>query len=182
MKILNAGDHPLSNADVLDWVARKKAQHERDDAEEKAQGHKRSERPKNFMRVLERTERELSSDKYPYKKNPSAYAGDGRSTAFKEFALEVERVIQDALDAEWKDRLAGMPATQIEKEFEPVQERKCLTHPELLVIYNHAPICVEMLQPMIEAVEERFTPEEQQLIVDVIVKHLRCDENGKAEP
>lgn len=182
MKILNAGDHPLSNADVLDWVARKRAQYAREDAEEKAEGHKRSERSKNFLRILDRTERELTSEKYPYSKNPSAYAGDARSTAFREFALEVERVIQDALEAEWKDRLAGMTAAQIEKEFEPVQERKCLTQPELLVIYNHAPTCVEMLQPMIEAVEERFSPEEQQLMVDVIVERLRCDENGTKEP
>jgi hypothetical protein len=33
-----------------------------------------------------------------------------------------------------------------------------------------------MLQPMIESVEERFSPEEQQTMVEIVVKHLRKDE------
>ena len=69
-----------------------------------------------------------------------------------------------------------MSKEQIDKEFAAEQEKKCLTEPELLMIYNHAPICVEMLQPMIENVEERFTPEEQEMLVEVIIKTLRPDQ------
>jgi hypothetical protein len=176
MKILDAGDHPLSNADVLDWVKRKRAQHEKENVEDKTQGLKPGGRPKNFMRMLQRTERELSANHYPYAKNPSAYEGDARRASFRKVAMEIETVIQDSLEEEWKDRLPQMTQEQMDKTYEPVQEKKCLTVPELLMIFNHAPVCVEMLQPMIESVEERFTPEEQQAIIDVIVKNLRCDE------
>jgi hypothetical protein len=189
MKVLDAGDHPLSNADVLDWVQRKRAQHAREDAEDKEQNvphhsgkdhhHKHdisNSRPKNFMRMLERTERELTSERYPYAKNPSAYSGDVRRDAFQAFALEIENTTQDTLESEWRDRLKDMTPEQIEKTYEPQQERKCLTATELLMLYNHAPTCVEMLQPMIESVEERFSPEEQQTMVDTVIKHLRKDE------
>jgi hypothetical protein len=189
MKVLDAGDHPLSNADVLDWVQRKRAQHAREDAEDKAHTdsqhpkkdhhHKHDTsngRPKNFMRMLQRTERELTSDRYPYAKNPSAYGGDARRDVFQAFALEIENTAQDTLEGEWQDRLKDMTPEQVEKTYEPQQERKCLTATELLMLYNHAPTCVEMLQPMIESVEERFSPEEQQTMVEIVVKHLRKDE------
>lgn len=185
MKVLDAGDHPLSNADVLDWVKRKRAQHAAEDAEDKARNSKGSSssstmsptlRPKNFMRMLDRTERELASDKYPYTKNPSAYSGEARKVAFQKFALEAENVIQDALQEEWRERARGMTKEELDKKFEPVQEMKCLTEPEMLMIYNHAPACVEMLQPMIENAEERFTAEEQQMLVDVVMRTLRPDE------
>ena len=44
------------------------------------------------------------------------------------------------------------------------------------MIYTHAPTCVEMLQPMIENVEERFTAEEQELLVEVIIQTFRPDQ------
>lgn len=176
MKILDAGDHPLSNADVLDWIKRKRTQHSTEDAEDKKKGVKPAPRPANFMKALRRHERELMTDNYPYVKNPSAYEGTARRTQFEKFVLEAENVVQDHLEAEWKDRLAGMTKEQVEKEFAPEQEKKCLTEPELLMIYNHAPMCTEMLQPMIENVEERFTTEEQDLLVEVIIKTLRPDQ------
>lgn len=176
MKVLNAGDHALSNADVLDWVKRKRAQHAAEDAEDKQKKQKPFVRPNNFMRVLDRTERELGSNKYPYSKNPNAYAGDARKTAFQRFALEVENVVQDALQEQWKEKLQTMTKEQIDKEFEPEQEKKCLAESEMLMIYNYAPTCVEILQPMLESVEERFTAEEQEAIVGVVMRVLRCDE------
>lgn len=176
MKVLNAGDHPLSNADVQDWAKRKRAQHLEEDAEDKSRGVKLAPRPKNFMNALKRLERELSSDKYPYTKNPSVYKGESRKSQFQEFVLAAENAIQDHLEAEWADRLAGMSKTQVDKEFAAEQEKKCLSEPEMLMIYNYAPTCVDMLQPMIENVEERFTEEERQLLVDVVVRILRADE------
>jgi hypothetical protein len=176
MKVLDAGDHPLSNADVLDWVKRKRAQHSTEDAEDQSRGAQPCARPANFTRMLDRTERELSSDKYPYAKNPSAYAGTGRKTALERFALEVENVVQEALQEAWRERLRGMTREDVERTFADEQERKCLTEPEMLMVYNYAPQCVEMLQPMLENVEDRFTPEEQQMIVDVVMRVLRADE------
>jgi hypothetical protein len=176
MKILDAGDAPLSNADVLDWLKRKRAQHETEDEEDKAKGLKPSERPKNFIKALNRTERELSSDKYPYVANPTAYEGDARRTQFQKFVQEADEVIQTQLLEEWADALQTMSQEQVEKEFHPVQDMKNLTEPELLMIYNIAPTCVEMLQPIVENVEDRFTAEEQQVLVDVIMRVLRPDE------
>ncbi|KAF1825540.1 uncharacterized protein K489DRAFT_368680 [Dissoconium aciculare CBS 342.82] len=191
MKVLDAGDHPFSNADVLDWIQRKRAQHTREDAEDKASAaaqpssnkkdkhdkhDKTNPRPKNFMRMLERTERELTSNRYPYAANPSSYTGDARRDVFQAFALELENTMQDSLESEWSEKLKDMTPEQIEKLYEPQQERKCLTATELLMLYNHAPTCVEMLQPMIESVEERFSAEEQATMVEIVVKHLRKDE------
>lgn len=176
MKILDAGDAPLSNADVLDWLKRKRVQHETEDEEDKAKGVKPAERPKNFMRALDRTERELTSDKYPYVANPSAYEGNARSTQFRKFVQEADDALQTQLLEEWRERLQTMSQEQVDKEFHPVQDMKNLTEPELLMIYNIAPTCVEMLQPIVENVEDRFSPEEQQLIVDVIMRVLRPDE------
>ncbi|GIZ42331.1 hypothetical protein CKM354_000560600 [Cercospora kikuchii] len=181
MKILDAGDSPLSNADVLDWVERKRAQHAAEDDDDKAKGQKPAIRPKNFMRVLDRTERELKSSNYPYIRNPTAYSGDARSTAFQKFARDAEDAMQSSLEAEWHERLQSMPKEQFEKEFELEQEKKCLTEPEMLMIYNYAPQCVEMLQPMIENVEDRFTADEQQVLVELISRNLRPDETPQEE-
>jgi hypothetical protein len=180
MKILDAGDTPLSNADVLDWAKRKRAQHAAEDAEDTSRGLKPSERPSNFMKALTRVERELSSDRYPYTANPSAYAGGARSSAFQTFVREVDDVIQEGLLNEWKDRMQEMGKEQIEKEFLPLQEKKNLTEPELLVIYNLAPACVEQLQSMVENSEERFSVEECEAIVEIIMKVLRPDEKKMA--
>ena len=181
MKILDAGDHMLSNADILDWIRLKRVQHEREDVQDASRGVSLTPRSKNFMTALSRHERELTSTTYPYTKNPSVYSGENRTAAFEKFALEVENVVQGHLEDQWRDRLLGMSKEQIDREYAPVQETKCLTEPELLVIFNHAPTCVEMLQPMIESVDDRFTAEEQQLIVDVIVRRLRCDEKQADE-
>ncbi|KAF2215931.1 hypothetical protein CERZMDRAFT_94318 [Cercospora zeae-maydis SCOH1-5] len=182
MKILDAGDSPLSNADVLDWLERKRAQHAAEDAEDKAKGQKPAARPKNFMRVLDRTERELKSNNYPYVKNPRAYNGDARSTAFQRFACEAEDAMQTSLEADWRERLQNMTKEQFEKEFEQEQEKKCLTEPEMLTIYNYAPQCVEMLQPMIENVEDRFTADEQQVLVADDTVDQQTGRNKPQEP
>ncbi|EME46060.1 hypothetical protein DOTSEDRAFT_78463 [Dothistroma septosporum NZE10] len=184
MKILDAGDHSLSNADVLDWIKRKRSQHETEDAEELAanvKGAKPTPRPKNFITALIRHERELTSPRYPYTKNFGAYAGDARNKQFKNFCQDSENAIQDSLEAEWKDRLDSMTKEQIDRDFAVEQDKKCLTEPELLMLYNHAPVHTELLQPMIENVEERFSAEEQALLIDVIWRTLRVNEQRLVE-
>ncbi|KAK4626804.1 hypothetical protein CLAFUW4_04379 [Fulvia fulva] len=184
MKILDAGDHPLSNADVLDWIKRKRAQHETEDAEEtaaKGKGAKATPRPKNFITALNRHERELNSPRYPYAKNVGAYAGDARDKQFKKFCQEAENVIQDNLEAEWKEKLSTMNKEQVEKGLAIEQDKKCLTEPELLMLYNHAPVHAELLQPMIENVEDRFSAKEQALLIDVIWRTLRVNEQRPVE-
>jgi DNA-directed RNA polymerase subunit F len=93
---------------------------------------------------------------------------------------EVDEAIQEGLLEEWKERLEGMSKEQIEKELLPLQEKKNLTEPELLVIYNLAPTCVEQVQSMVENSEERFSMEECQAILDVILRVLRPDEKRLA--
>ena len=181
MKIVNGGDHPLSNADVLDWIQRKRAQHRREDADDTARGIPPASRPNLFMTALTRHERELRSTKYPYTRNPSVYVGEKRIKAFKNFALELENVLQDHLEEQWRERLRDMTKDQIDHDYAPLQDMKCLTDPELLSIFNHAPTSVEVLQPMIESVDDRFTADEQQIIIDMIVRRLRCDEQHKTD-
>ena len=50
------------------------------------------------------------------------------------------------------------------------------------MIHNHAPSCLDMLQPMIEWVEERFTDEEQLVLFECVREVFRVDElKRKAE-
>lgn len=179
MKILDAGDHPLSNADVLDWISRKRAQHKTEDAADKklhGKNYKPAPRPKNFLTALTRTERELSSSKYPYTANPTTYAGaKNREEKFKAFALEVEEKMMDSLEnGGWEEGRKWE-----EEEFKKLQEMKCLSEMELLMVFNLAPTCAEMLGAAVEGVEERFTTEEQGVLLEIVQRCLRVDEGKK---
>lgn len=172
MKILDAGTENLSNQDVLQWIKRKREQHAAEDAEDKKKGNRLSKRPQNFLQGLERHERELTSTKYPYKRNPSAY--DGTYAAMERFdALLAERI---AVPLEENYRGQGMSVEQLEKTLGREQEEKSLTETEHLMIMNLAPTSVEQLQPMIENADDRFTAEELQLIVDTVVEVYRPEE------
>ncbi|KAK3086982.1 hypothetical protein LTR53_019931, partial [Teratosphaeriaceae sp. CCFEE 6253] len=71
---------------------------------------------------------------------------------------------------------AGLSVEEVEKELGKEQEAKGLTETEHLMLMNHAPKCVEQLVPMVEGCEERFTGEEQQVIVDAVTECYRVDE------
>lgn len=176
-KILNL-DHVFSNAEVLQWTEQKRAQHAREDAEDRAAGITPKPRPANFMRMLEKTERHLTSDAYPYVKNPSAYKGDNQHDSVHKFSDAKFDRIQKPIFERYKEaiRKGLMSTDEAKQKMGAEQEKKELTETELLMVCNHAPTCVEMLEPMIEEVEERFTKEELQIIVDCINEVLRADE------
>lgn len=181
MKVLDAGTEPMSNVDVLNWMKDKRKQHAEEDAADKKKGKKPSPRPENFMRSLKKHETALKSNDYPYTKNPTAYAGkDGAVDAMTKFDTMITEKICFSLEDKYRGK--GMTIEELDKTLGKEQEEKSLTEPEHLMIMNLAPQCVEMLQPMIENVQDRFTAEEQQIIVDCIIECYRCDEvKAKAE-
>ncbi|KXL49448.1 hypothetical protein M433DRAFT_8852 [Acidomyces richmondensis BFW] len=172
MKILDAGTTLLSNADVLHWIQAKRAQHAREDAADKARGIAPTARPSNYLSALKKHERELTSPKYPYRNCPAAYAPDYEGMRRFE-NLFVERIIEPLGD---KYRGKGMSAAELDKTLGKEQEMKSLTETEMLVVYNLAPRCMELLQPMIENCEERFTSEEQERIVECVMEAYRYGE------
>ena len=177
MKILDL-DHQMSNADVLNWMQQKRDQHKREDEEDRAAGITPTPRPANFMKMLDKTERHLTSDAYPYVNNPSAYKGDNTDISIHKFGdIRFER-IQNPIYEKYKDaiRKGLMSNAEAKEKMGAEMEAKEITEPELLMIHNHAPKTVEMLEPMLEEVEERFTKEELQIIVDCIGEVYRADE------
>ena len=194
MKVLDL-DHHMSNAEVKDWIKRKREQHAREDAEDKKADLHCTPRPQNFLDALDKHERHLKSDAYPYEKNPSAYDGRNADTSLQAFGKAYMDGIQVPLGQKYKElvreRLTKLKETkegedyeksrkdvikQAQKDLEVEQDRKDITETELLMIHNHAPTCVEMLQPMLENVEDRFTLEEQEIMVQCVKDVYRVDE------
>lgn len=174
MKIIDAGSEPMSNEDVLEFIKAKTQQYKDDDAQDKADGIPIKPRPKNLLIALEKHKRELESDKYPYTRNPKAY--DGSYDSMKEFDDLVMKWIILPCTAKYTNK--GFKAEEIDAKLGKDHEMKSLTEMELLQIHNHAPQCAEMLQPMIENWEERFSPEEMDLIVKAIMQAYRKEEPG----
>ncbi|KAF2480134.1 hypothetical protein BDY17DRAFT_303286 [Neohortaea acidophila] len=177
MKVKDAG-HVMSNAEVAHWISQKRAQHAREDAQDKASGARPTPRPPNFLKSLEKHERHLSSDAYPYEQNPSAYKGDNSDKSIAKFQAEHMSRIQEPLAAKYKDavRKKELSVREAQVKLEMEQEKKELTEAELLMIHNHAPTSAEQLQPMIESVDDRFTPQELEVLLDIILKVFRVDQ------
>ena len=181
-EILDAGSVQLSNADVLDWIARKRSQHASEAAEDKAAGLKKTFLPDNYQRALRKHERELSSRKYPYTDNPGAYKGPDRMQAADVFMTRMDEKIVAPLQEGWKEEIAkkgrdgARSKEEVLREFDWVHEMKGLTRTEHLVIYNLAPQCMETLQNIIVDHEERFTEDEMAKILEVVNEVYRCGE------
>lgn len=177
MKVKDAG-HVMSNAEVAHWISQKRAQHAREDAQDKATGARPSARPANFLRSLEKHERHLKSDAYPYEQNPSAYAGDNSDKSIAKFLEEHMSRIQEPLAAKYKQAVQKkeLSVREAQVKLEMEQEKKELTEAELLMIHNHAPTSAEQLQPMIESVDDRFTQQELEMLLDIILKVFRADQ------
>lgn len=173
-----ASDHYLSNAEVLHWVRLKRLQHTREDAEDLANNAPAMERPENFLNILERTERHLTSDAYPYEKNPSAYKGTNQDKAVAKFEAALTKAVHVPLKNSYLEKLrqGQVAAKKAAEELKVEQDKKELSEAEMLMVFNHAPTCVDMLQPMIEQVEIRFTLEEQEAVIGCIKEVLRPDE------
>ena len=180
MKILDL-DHVMSNAEVLEWTKRKRAQHDREDEQDRTKGINLTHRPKNLIESIEKHERHLTSDAYPYVKNPTAYNGaENQSLSQKKFSDATMEKIQVPIYEKYKDmiRKKQLSVKKAQDDMGEEQEKKELTETELLMIHNHAPTCVEMLQPMIENIDERFTVEEQEVLVECVKEVYRVDEMG----
>ncbi|KAK0948086.1 hypothetical protein LTR29_000610 [Friedmanniomyces endolithicus] len=181
MKILDAGTQPLSNQDVLTWVASKRAQHTAENSTTKGKGKGKDQQPSthpsNFLASLTKHERELKDPKkYPYVNNPTAY--NGTFDAMRKFdELLLER-IYIPLEDKYRETTT-MTAEEAGKALGKEQDEKTLTETEQLMLFNHAPQGVEQLQPMLENCEERFTAEEQQVLVDCVMEVYRGDEMGR---
>ncbi|KAI7115271.1 hypothetical protein D0869_12627 [Hortaea werneckii] len=182
MKVLDAGTETLSNADVLNWIKEKRKQIAEEDKADKKSGKKPSHRPANFLSALTKHERELDSGKYPFHKNPEVYGNYNGLNEFEEKVMEtIVKPFTETRMRELKEQ--GVSDQEIEITLEKEQEAKLLTETEQLMVYNHAPQCVEMLQPMVENIEDRLTAEEQEAMVQVIMEVYRKQEAsaGSAE-
>ncbi|KAK3708021.1 hypothetical protein LTR37_011714 [Vermiconidia calcicola] len=177
MKVLDM-NHQMSNAEVLHFVKKKRQQHDQEDSEARAQGATPAPRPENFLNALEKHERHLTSDAYPYVKNPSAYEGKNQDASQAKFGDAHMEKVQAPLFESYKEKIRQKLLTvkEAQDKLGADQDKKELTETELLMIHNHAPTCVEMLQPMIEEVDDRFTAEELEAIVECIKEVYRVDE------
>ena len=176
--ILDPGTVRLSNADVLHWLAQKKAQNAADAAADKAAGRKKAFLPDNYQRALRKHDRELSSRKYPYADNPGAYAGDNRIASMRVFVERLDERILRGLEEKYRESIKSGEKSEAAalKALEREQEAKGLTETELLQIYNLAPQAVEILQNIVVDWEERFTAEEMEAVVQTVGEVFRCGE------
>lgn len=158
----------MSNAEVLRWLQQKRAQYASEDAQ----------RPEDLLKSLERHERHLSSAAYPYQKNPSVYLDGKAEGAIHRFAEEhFKRIQQPLVDKYGRAiREKTMSKAAAQRKIKAEQDRKELSEAEMLMVYNLAPTCVELLQPCIEEVENRFTADELETLVDIIKQVFRADE------
>ena len=168
--ILDPGTVRLSNADVLHWLAQKKAQNAADAAADKAAGRKKAFLPDNYQRALRKHGRELSSRKYPY--------ADNRSASMRVFVERLDERILGGLEEKYRESIKSGEKSEAQalKALEREQEAKGLTETELLQIYNLAPQAVEILQNIVVDWEERFTAEEMEVVVQTVGEVFRCGE------
>lgn len=192
----------VSNAEVLNFIKAKKTEYKQQDSEDAKAGRKGLSRPKTVIRSLDQHQEHLESEHYPYASNPSVYGKAGMTktltgaskpdnqarsdvAAESKFSkLFAEQIILPTVKtriAAKKTRL-GRDLSPEEKEtiINDVDNQRYFSETERLMVINHAPTCLETLQPMIDSIEERYTEEEQALIVDAIQQAFRPDQ-PKAE-
>ncbi|WPH00221.1 Hypothetical protein R9X50_00304400 [Acrodontium crateriforme] len=175
MKILDAGSAAMSNMEVLLWIEEKRAQHSAEDAEARAAKAKPRPRPKNFMDALKKHQRVLKSKQYPYDQNPDAYSNKtDKYASMRQLDEKICEEIIYPLEEGYKGN--GMKSDELEASLGKEQEAKELTETEHLMIHNLAPKCLEQFQPIIENLDERYTAEEQEKIVEAINSVYRCNE------
>lgn len=80
----------------------------------------------------------------------------------------------------------GEYAVKLMQKMSELDKEKQLTKTELLMLINHRPASREMLLPMVEDIESRFSEEEQEWIVEQVVEVLgqpgaTAEEDGQAE-
>lgn len=170
--ILDAGTVQLSNADVLQWVRAKRAQHVEEDEADKAAGRPKVKRPAKFMNSLRKHERELTDSKYPYAANSGAYEGIQRTKSIKVFLERCDEEICYPLEEKYIRKAFNVK--QLKATLGKIHEKKTFTTSELMMIQNLAPENVSMLEMVVEGWEHRFSAEEMEKIAQVINEVFRC--------
>ena len=171
MKVLNAGTEPVANSEVLQWIKDTKARHAAEDAEDKAAGIAVTKRPKNFISAITKHERELADPKYPYTKNPKAYAN---WEAMEAFDQRMVVLVINPCSEKYKGQ--GLTRKEVDEQLGGEQEMKSLTETEHLMIHNLAPQSAEQLSTVLENCYDRYTAEELELIVQAINETYRKEE------
>ncbi|KAK5175449.1 uncharacterized protein LTR77_000588 [Saxophila tyrrhenica] len=182
VQILRVEGH-LPNAEVLHHITTTRARHARED-DAAPDGKKVHARPANFLASLDKHERHLQSPHYPYLKNPSVYGTPfSQSKALRKLSALHMRRIQHPLYEDYMGKVqrGEINADRARKKLERLQERKELTDTEWLMIVNHAPVVLELLQPMVEDCDERFTEEEREILLQCVKDVLRKDEGKRGE-
>lgn len=173
----------VGSMEALQIMADIRKRHAEEDEEEKANlkaGEVFVPRPAKLYKTLEKHERHLNRDVYPHSndKNNSIYADFDRDStikAFEEaFLAKVHQPVVDYYIQKKKNK--EMTYAEAKEEMDTVMDKKCLEEIEILNIHNIAPKEMEPLQTMIEEWEDRFTLEDMQLILDVVMEVLRPDE------
>jgi hypothetical protein len=179
VKVLEVEGH-LTNAEVLQFIASKRLQHTREDGEDSNDGKENDRsRPQRFMKSLAKHERHLIPDSYPYTKNPSAYGSQLEKTHQQLLDLHMERIQKPIFESYMARALAKeSTGAELKAQMQAELDRKELTETEWLMIANHAPTTTEMLHPMIEQCDERYTQEELGVLVQAIKDTYRKDEYG----
>lgn len=170
--ILDAGSVQLSNADVLHWIRTTRERQAKEDADLKAAGRARIDRPARYVNSLRKHERELTSKKMPYADNPGAYQGQNRNASLMMFVEKCDEDIAYPLEAEYKDK--SFTLAQLRQALGKKYEDKAFTPTELLMLQNIAPQDATLMTNMIESCEERFSDDETQKIIQNIQDIFRC--------
>ncbi|KAK6420987.1 hypothetical protein LTR95_016864 [Oleoguttula sp. CCFEE 5521] len=172
-EIVDPGTVRLSNADVLDFLKRKRLLNAQDVASDKAAGRPPVELADNYQRALRKHERELSSRKYPYADNPGAYNSSNRFESMALFAEKLDERILGPLEAKHAQD-PDVPRAEMRRRLQREQDVKGLTEIEHFQIFNLAPQCVETLQNIVVDWEARFTVEEIEVLLSTVNEVYRC--------
>ncbi|KAK6433884.1 hypothetical protein LTR95_009940 [Oleoguttula sp. CCFEE 5521] len=172
-EIIDPGTIRLSNADILDFLKRKRLLNAQDVAADKSAGRPKVELADNYQRALRKHERELSSRKYPYADNPGAYKSSNRFRSMALFAEKLDERILGPLEAKHAQD-SDVPKAEMRRRLQREQDVKGLTEIEHFQICNLAPQCVETLQNIVVDWEARLTAEEMEVLLSTVNEVYRC--------
>ena len=175
-------EEELGNIELLQFINDTEKRHAEEDEIEKANlkpGETFIPRPQKVYRTFAKHRAHLNRDVYPYKANPKLYD-------LENYNLEEEtgfdNAVHNRIQVPWaekyrlKVRNKEMSAKDAEKERDEGLDKKCLTEMEFMNIYNIAPKEMTALQLIIEDSDDRFTPEEMEIILNAVMEFLRPEE------
>lgn len=176
-KILASDD--MMNFEVLQWIRDTKQRHAEEDAQAESEGLQLKPRPANFKKAMEKHERHLTRDVYPFEKNPSVY---NENTDIDDLCAKLNHAVikrvHQPIQEKYKAKIAAKELTvkEAQEKFDKETEPKCFADFEISQLHNLAPKGLETLQLAIEQWEERFTEAEMLLILEAVKEVLRPDE------